>query len=176
MKYLFKSERLGYRPWQNEDIAFLYKLCANKEVMRHFPSTLNLMQTGEFLDRLQKHQQNHGYCYFMAELLETNQSIGFIGLAYQNYESDYTPCTDIGWRLMPEFWGAGLATEGARRMIELARDKFGLPEVKAFATAGNIASIKVMERCEMDYLGSFDHPKLVDYPDLARCVAYGVKT
>lgn len=175
MDYLFKSERLGFRPWTQADYELLNSLCGDPLVMKHFPSTLNPTEVQEFLDRLQLHYKTNGYCYFLAELRATGAGIGFIGLAYQNYESEYTPCVDIGYRLFSKYWGQGLATEGSRFMIEVARDYYNLKQLRAFATQGNKDSIAVMQRIGMQYVGSFTHPKLLDYPKLANCVTYQIE-
>jgi len=46
--------------------------------------------------------------------------IGFIGLAYQTYETEFSPATDIGWRLKETVWGKGYATDGVKRCLEYA--------------------------------------------------------
>ncbi len=51
--------------------------------------------------------QKRGYCYFATDELTSGKFIGFIGLMYQNYEADFTPCVDIGWRLAKKYWGKG---------------------------------------------------------------------
>lgn len=42
MKYIFKSERLGFRNFVDDDITPFAKLCADPEVMEFFPATLSL--------------------------------------------------------------------------------------------------------------------------------------
>lgn len=61
--------------------------------------------------------------------METGELIGFIGLAYQTYESDFTPATDIGWRLKSSAWGKGYATEGAKRCLQYAFEDLKLEKV-----------------------------------------------
>ncbi len=64
--------------------------------------------------------------YLLSEDKETHQWIGFIGLNYIPETSDYPfkelPLYEIGWRLLPEFWGKGLATEGAKATLKLAEE------------------------------------------------------
>ena len=176
MDYIFKSERLGFRPWQQSDYPILYKLCSDPKVMEYFPSLLDNVQSQQFLDRLIAHQQKHGFCYFHVEILETGEGIGFIGLAYQDFESEFTPCIDVGWRLLPWAWGKGYATEGAKASLNWGIENFGLEEIMSFAPQVNKASIAVMEKIGMELAGTFKHPKLGDYPELEDCVAYRIKT
>ena len=87
-KYLFTSQRLGFRPWGKDDLEEFAVMNADPEVMEHFPKPLSREESAEFLKRLIEHYRNHGYCYFATEILETGEFIGFTGMAYQTYESD----------------------------------------------------------------------------------------
>ena len=53
-KYLFKSERLGFRNWTENDLSEIAKINANLEVMEHFPKPLTEQETAEVIDRLKK--------------------------------------------------------------------------------------------------------------------------
>ncbi len=52
---------------------------------------------------------------------------------------------------MPAYWGRGLATEIARRALELARDALGREDVVAFTLPGNRASRRVLAKVGMVY-------------------------
>ncbi len=56
---------------------------------------------------------------------------------------------EIGWRLHPDFWRQGLATEAARRMAQHAFDGLAAPELIAVRHADNLASARVMDRLHM---------------------------
>lgn len=170
--YIITTPRLGLRAWHHEDIAPMSTINADPQVMQYFPSTLTEQQTANFILRMQKQQDERGHCYFAAELLESGQLIGFIGCAYQDYEASFTPAVDIGWRLTPEVWGRGLATEGAAACLQWCFDHLELTEIYSVAPVVNTPSIRVMEKLGMRQLDTFDHPKLYDFPTLQRCVVY----
>lgn len=174
-KYLFTSERLGFRPWSSNDLENFAAMNADSTVMRHFPKPLSREESEDFLDRLFKHYSKHRYCYFAAEVLETGELIGFIGLAYQTYESDFTPATDIGWRLKSSAWGKGYATEGAKRCLQYAFEDLNLEKVISTCPERNKASERVMQKIGMTRMGEFEHPNLQEYPDLQKCLLYEVK-
>src|SRR5215217_2088036 len=113
--YIFRSERLGFRNWQESDIIPMAAINADPEVMRYFPAIQTTSQTQDFIQKMQLQFQERGYCYFAVELLKTNTLIGFTGLSDKTFESDFTPCIDIGWRLGTAHWNKGYATEGAAR-------------------------------------------------------------
>jgi RimJ/RimL family protein N-acetyltransferase len=172
MDYVITTKRLGLRNWKDSDEAPFSEMCADPEVMRHFPKTLTQMETIALIRRLQAHFELYRYCYFAVDLLETGEFIGFIGLAYQSWESKYTPCVDIGWRLKRSAWGKGYATEGAKACLNAARDTFGIEEVLAFATDTNTGSQKVMQKIGMKEIGTVQHPHIQGDPRFKHCVVY----
>ncbi len=173
-KYLFTSERLGFRPWKDQDLSFLADMNSNEQVMEFFPTLQTPEESKAMLKRMQDHYTKHGHTYFVVELIETGEVIGFIGLAYQDYESVCTPAVDIGWRLTPSFWGKGLATEGAKRCLEFAFNELKLDKVVATCVEGNINSEKVMKKIGMTKMGFFMHPKLEEYPSYHKCIWYQI--
>ena len=61
----------------------------------------------EFLERVNKHIDDHGFVIFATELKETSELICFVGLAIPSFEAHFTPCVEIGWRLSSKHWGKG---------------------------------------------------------------------
>ncbi|MGB0933449.1 MAG: GNAT family N-acetyltransferase [Lishizhenia sp.] len=172
--YVFISERLGFRTWTNADLDQFSALNANELVMRYFPKTLTRNESLHFLDRLIGHQEKHNYCYFATEILETGEFIGFIGLAYQTYATDFTPATDIGWRLKPSAWNKGYATEGAKTVLNYAFNKLNLDHVIATCTIQNKNSENVMRKIGMTKMGEFMHPNLKRFSEFENCIYYQI--
>ena len=175
MKYfLFKSQRLGFRNWMNEDLHEFAKLNADSEVMAHFPEILSKKETKAFIQRLQLHFDENSYNYFAIEFLETGEFIGFIGLALQEYESEFNPATDIGWRLKKSSWGKGYATEGAKRCLNYAFNVLKLESVISICTENNSNSENVMIKIGMVKKGEFKHSRLKLYPAFEKCIWYEI--
>ncbi|MEZ4843021.1 MAG: GNAT family N-acetyltransferase [Bacteroidia bacterium] len=173
--YLFTSERLGFRNWTMDDFGQFAQLNADPDVMRHFPKPLTNAESENFFKKLLEHFNTHGYNYFAVEILETVEWIGFIGLAYQEYAADFTPATDIGWRLKKSAWGNGFATEGAKKCLEYAFNHLKIDRIIATCTLQNHNSENVMHKIGMTKMGEFNHPRLADYPDIQRCVWYEIE-
>jgi RimJ/RimL family protein N-acetyltransferase len=69
---------------------------------------------------------------------------------------DREPVVEIGWAVVAERWGEGIATElGAASVGEAAT--LGIPEVVAFTLPHNTASRRVMEKLGMAYDRVFEH-------------------
>jgi RimJ/RimL family protein N-acetyltransferase len=62
---------------------------------------------------------------------------------------------EIGWHLHPAAWGHGIATEGARSLVERAAGA-GLARLHAVVRAGNARSLAVCDRLGMTRLGETD--------------------
>ena len=76
---------------------------------------------------------------------------------------------ELGYRLRPDAWGKGYATEGARVLLA---DALARPEVRrvyAHALLSNPASLRVLERIGMSYAGPWDYRGLpgAEYEALA---------
>jgi RimJ/RimL family protein N-acetyltransferase len=170
--YLFTSSRLGFRNWTKEDENVMAAINSNKSAMQYFPELQSLQQTQDFVARQQLQFLEKGYCYFAIETLETQQFIGFIGISFQNFEASFTPCVDIGWRLHPNFWHQGLATEGAEACVKYAFEILKIEKIFSIAPKLNTPSINVMKKIGMQFLQEFKHPKLSEYPELENCVVY----
>lgn len=172
--YIFCSERLGFRNWRAEDLFHFAALNSDHDVMEFFPNVLSISETKDFIERLQNHDIKHGYNYFATEILETGEFIGFIGLAYQDYLSKFTPAIDVGWRLKKSAWNKGFATEGANRCLKFGFEELKLDRIISTCTERNARSESVMNKIGMSKIGTFKHPKLREYPNYEDCICYQI--
>lgn len=173
-EYIFTSKRLGFRNWVESDLEALEAMNSDVHVMEHFPKTLSKKENNALFKKLKRHYKKHNHTYFATELLITKEFIGFIGLAYQEYPSEFTPAVDMGWRLKKSTWGKGYATEGANRCLEFGFTKLGLNTIIATCTANNIKSENVMRKIGMKKRGLFRHPELRHYPNYEKCICYQI--
>jgi RimJ/RimL family protein N-acetyltransferase len=172
--YIFKSDRLGFRNWRISDVKLMAEISADGDVMEYFPGVLSKVQTRAFIDKMKQQFAQKGFCYFAVDTLDTRQFIGFIGLSEKDFEADFTPCVDIGWRLDRKAWGQGFATEGAKRCLEYGFEDLGLEKVYAVAPKINRKSIEVMKKIGMKKVKQFLHPQLKDDARLQECVLYQI--
>ena len=100
--------------------------------------------------------------------------VGMVGLHRVRPELPCAPAEEIGWRLHPDFWGQGYATEAAAAALRFGFEEAGLTEIIAFTTTLNTRSQAVMARIGMvrDADGDFDHPSVPEGSPLRRHVLY----
>lgn len=169
-----ETPRLLLRQWRPEDREPFYRINSDPKVMEHFSGTLSRSESDQLVELAEAHFARHRFGPFAAELRETEQFIGFIGISIPAFDAPFMPAVEIGWRLEPAFWNRGLATEGARAVLRYAFDVLQLKEVVSFTVPDNFASRRVMEKLGMtrDPADDFDHPRLPEGHRLRRHVLY----
>ncbi len=144
--------------------------------MRYFPSVLTREESDSLIQRIERHFKLHNFGLFAAELRNTQEFVGFIGLSVPGFEAPFQPAVEIGWRLAKRYWGQGLATEGALAALLYGFDELGLQEIVSFTVPENVASRRVMEKLGMthDQADDFEHPQLPPGHRLRHHVLYRI--
>ena len=159
-----ETPRLTLRRWQEADREPFAEMNADPIVMHYFESTFTRQQSDETIERYLAAFNRDGFSFFAAILRDTGTFAGTIGLqvmrdAVPNLPQ---PAVEIGWRLTQSAQGKGLATEGARIIVDYAFNKLGFNEVVAITALPNRASRHVMEKLGMTHRPEldFDHPRV----------------
>lgn len=165
-----QTDRLTLRRWLPADREPFARLNRDQAVMEFMPGELSPEESDRLAERIEAHFEEHGFGLWAAELRDTAEFIGYIGLAVPRFEAAFTPCVEIGWRLASPHWGRGLATEGARAAARHGFEALELPELVSFTVAANLRSRRVMEKLGMsrDAREDFDHPLLPEGHPLRR--------
>jgi RimJ/RimL family protein N-acetyltransferase len=71
---------------------------------------------------------------------DTGAFIGFFVLCYAGKSTD----VEVGYRLLPDAWGQGFATEGATALVQFGFDELGLDRIIGITHPGNKASQRVL--------------------------------
>jgi RimJ/RimL family protein N-acetyltransferase len=170
-----ESERLRLVVWDERHILPFAAMNADPDVMRYFLAPQTVEQSRASVDMWRVQFAEQGWSNWAVELKPTGQFIGFIGLSVPRRQLPFSPCVEIGWRLGREFWGRGLATEGARSCLKVAFKSLALEEVVSFTSLMNRPSRAVMERIGMRNTGQdFEHPALPEGHELRPHCLYRV--
>ena len=172
-----KTDRLLLRMWERGDREPFSRLNSDPRVMEFLPARLSRAESDLFVDRIEDHFQIHGFGLYAAALSQTGAFIGFIGLAVPNFEARFTPCVEIGWRISCDYWGQGLATEGAQAVVRHAFEQLKLDALVSFTVPANIRSVRVIEKLGMtrDPSEDFEHPRLAASHPLRRHLLYRLR-
>jgi RimJ/RimL family protein N-acetyltransferase len=174
MRESLTTERLLLRRWRASDREPFRALNADPRVMEFMPGLLTAEESDARVDYAESHFERHGFGLFAAELRQSSAFIGFIGLSIPRFEAPFMPSVEIGWRLAAEYWGRGLATEGAREALRYGFEELGLDAIVSFTADANIRSRRVMEKLGMthDPVDDFEHPSIPEGHPLRHHVLY----
>ena len=145
-----ETERLLLRPWSRADIDNLVAVFAAPGVWHYpFGRGLSQVESEQFLDRQFEHWSANGFGLWAAELKANGRLIGYIGLSVPNWLPQVLPAVEVGWRLHPDYWGRGLATEGGRASVRHGFETLELDRIISIFNPDNVASGRVMEKLGM---------------------------
>ena len=175
---MLETPRLRLRRWRDADREPFRRMNADPCVMEFFPACLTPEESDALADRIEAHMERHGFSMYAAELKDTGEFTGFVGMGWTPFDAHFTPCVEIGWRLDRAFWNRGLATEGARECLRHGFEELALEEVVAMTVPANARSRRVMEKLGMtrDEADDFDHPRIAEGHPLRRHVLYRIKS
>ena len=168
---MIETERLILRQWREEDRAPFAALCADPEVMRHFPAPLDRAEADALIDRQIAAIHREGFGLWTVERKADGAFIGFTGLARVALETPVEGEIEIGWRLARDHWRQGYATEAARAALEWFWANRSEPRIVAFTIPANRPSWGVMEKIGMVRTPELDfgHPR---FEPGSRCHAH----
>mgnify|MGYP000424257444 CR=1 FL=1 len=111
----------------------------------------------DWIARQIKRYETVGYSLSALELKETGEFIGQCGLIKQ--EVNGVEEIEVGYHLLPRFWGKGYATEAAQACMKFAFENEMTESIISLIVIENVPSQKVAERnglkqtLRMDYKG-----------------------
>src|ERR1700688_3479568 len=111
---------------------------ANEDFMRFSLGVYSRKQTAAFLEKILAWQNRGLPSQFAVLSRADNQLIGYCGFFHQ--EVDGTNEIKIGYRLHPNYWNKGLATEAAQAVRDHAFRDLNLPRVISLIHPENAAS------------------------------------
>ena len=163
-----QTTRLRLREWDEEDEVRFYELMNRPEVMQHLGGIQSPEEWSAAYQRVVGFQRDFGHTFWIIEERDSGAILGFCGIKRVNAPGagDLTGKHEIGWRVVPESWGKGIAKEAAIASMDLAFDRFDAPQVIATTVPANAASQGLMKRLgmkrreELDYVDTRFGPEL----------------
>ncbi len=149
-EYFMKTARIGLSEWTADDSELARLLWGNKDVTRYI-SASGGFTPDEIEKRLQKELSNnerYHMQYWPLFSLDTGELIGCCGLRPRQ-ENVY----ELGFHLLPSFWGKGYAVEAAKAVIAYAFSDLKAKELFAGHNPNNTASRRVLQKLGFEYTG-----------------------
>jgi RimJ/RimL family protein N-acetyltransferase len=158
------------RPFDGADLAPFAELNAHPAVVESLGSCPTRAESDALVTRYTNEMAIEGWGLWAVEVIGGAPFIGMVGLHRVNPSLPCAPAVEVGWRLHPDQWGHGYATEAAAAALAFGFTEAGLDEIVAFTTTLNLRSQAVMTRLGMqrDVGADFDHPSLPEGSPLRR--------
>jgi len=149
---ILNTDRLRLEPFDDHHFEGLQAMNRQPEVMRYLsgqPETPEQTRAGIAL--VKGRWAEYGFSWWAFIEKESERLVGAGCIQYLG--RDPANPHEIGWRLVPDKWGKGLASEAAHAMATWAFDSLGAPLLVAVCKPDNRDSAKVMARLGMRYRG-----------------------
>ena len=137
-----RTERLILRTFHSDDLDELSQLMANPGFMRFSTGLYSREQTETFLDKVIGWDQTGIPSLFAVTLPDAGTLFGYCGF----YHPEGFAETEIGYRLHPDFWNKGYATEAARAVRDCGFSEWKLEKLISLIHPDNIPSRRVAEK------------------------------
>ena len=145
-EFTAETERMRLRPYTDDDFDAFFDLHRREEVARYLPWHPRDVDAAR--EALARHQtltiEVEGQGLTLAGLdKDTGRLVGDFVLILRSVEHRRG---EVGYALHPDFAGRGLATEGARVMLDIAFHRLDLRRVIGRVDARNQASARVLAK------------------------------
>ena len=150
--------QLKFKKFRENDFEDYFKLVSSEQVMAQITErAIPLNEAHANFQKLLK--RNGNYEEFGSYKVNDSVTGEYIGLGHLILNENETEEAEIGYMLLPEFWGNGYGNTIAKQLIELAKNT-KINKLKAIIDPENIPSRKILIKqgftsekiCEIDGL------------------------
>ncbi|HEX2062245.1 MAG TPA: GNAT family N-acetyltransferase [Thermoanaerobaculia bacterium] len=155
-----RTERLTFRCWTPADLVRATSLWCDPEVMRFMGGPYTREEVAARLAREIANLEERGIQYW--PLFSGDEFIGCCGL---KPNPDDASQLELGFHLLPAYWGRGFGAESARAVIAYAFDLVGADAIYAGHHPHNEASRALLTRLGFEQIGAHLFPRTgLDHP------------
>lgn len=161
MQFYLETERLILRDILETDVDGIYELDSDPLVHKYLgekPIT-SKDKAAEIIAFIQQQYKNLGIGRFAAIEKSTGDFIGWSGLKFNTGEKEALngkqDFYDIGYRLIPRYWGKGYATESSIELLAYGFKTMQLDTICGAAEADNLVSNKVLKKIGLQFINEF---------------------
>lgn len=156
MNIIIETERLVLRTFTVDDAPLIYELNLDPDVTRYTGDPIKDLHHAQLILEQtilpQYALYNHGRWAVHIKPGIDSVVTGFIGWCGLKNRPERNEI-DLGYRFMKQAWGKGYATEAAFACLKYGFEKLAMPRIVGRAMSQNAGSIRVLEKCGMQYIG-----------------------
>lgn len=151
ISYLLETQRLGFRLWRPDDLPLALQLWTDPQVMQFCASQIpSSAQVEERLRTEIERAEKYNIQYWPIFNLENGAAVGCCGL------HPWDDKVELGYYLLPQYWGKGYASEAARAVVRYAFVQLKIEPLYAQPHTDNESSKKLLENLGFTRIGGVD--------------------
>lgn len=158
MKFHIETERLILRELQIGDLQAWFEMDSDPKVHKYLGNepVKNFEQIENVFQYIQQQYTENGIGRWACIEKSSGNFIGWTGLKYiKEYENNHINFYDLGYRLNPEYWGKGYATESCKASLAYGFGTMNLHEIIGMVNEENKASRRVLEKGGLTFVEQF---------------------
>lgn len=139
-----KTDRLDLRQITEADLENIFNGLSHPEVIKYYGVNYSsLDDTWEQLEWYAELERTHTGIWWAITLAETGKFCGAIG--YNNLSREHKKA-ELGFWLLPEFWGKGYVQEAMEVVLDHGFRNLNLHRIEAFVETENKSSQKALQK------------------------------
>jgi len=147
--FIFETERLQVRRYSLDDCDRFFQLSGNEEVMRYIRPIITKADSDKSLvQNIQQYTLVPNTGRWAVFEKDTGSFVGSFSILLMDSDKDKL---HIGYALLPQFWGKGLASEVLRHGINYFFNNHTAATLYAITERPNTSSQKVLLKCGFTY-------------------------
>jgi len=144
LRWLDKSDR---------DLIFALRLDLRVILHTGIAQYLDIAQADDFIQRIEQDMKNNKSLTWTMFLLSTGHSIGTI--CFWNLSADKKEA-ELGYDLLPEYWGQGYVPEAILAVLDFGFKHCGFDNIYAYPSSAHTASCRVLEKTGFRFVKETD--------------------
>lgn len=160
MKVVVETKRLLLREVLESDANGFFELDSDPEVHKYLGNRpiKTILEAESIIRHVRRQYNDNGIGRWAIEEKATGRFVGWTGLKLEkqniNNQPDYY---DLGYRLIPKFWGLGMATESAIASLRYGFTEMRLPVIHSAAHVENVASNVILKKLGFRFQKTFEY-------------------
>lgn len=163
MKIFAETERFILRELLLSDDTGIFELDSSNDVHRYLGKNpiKNIEEARKVIGFIRQQYVDNGIGRWAIIEKNTNEFVGWTGLKFVREKiNNHSDFYDLGYRLIPKFWGRGIATETAKASVDYGFNKLKLNRIYGMADINNKASINVLQKAGLEFIETFDYEEV----------------
>lgn len=146
-----ETENLILREFEPSDAEGLFRIYSDPDTTRFLggPPASVEEERRNIQNHIENYYRVHGFGLWGAVLKSDRRLIGRCGILLQEVDGRRRP--EISYLIDREQCGQGLATEAAKGVLDIARERYGIDKMIAVIAVENRGSIRVAQKCGFEF-------------------------